>query len=132
MINFSTLKSLTIPEGNVTKITDASGQILWSATIKFTINGDIYYADRGMTWSQWFASSYNTTGETEGTVKDANGNEISLDTVIVNGAVYGVEFVGYKIIYDFGTITTTKNSLTGVTAKGISNFNLNFWWCKYV
>lgn len=41
--------SVTIPEGNVTQITDASGVVIWSATIKFTMNG-----------------------ETEGTVKHAN------------------------------------------------------------
>lgn len=31
MIDFSTLQGLTIPEGVVTKITDASGTVLWSA-----------------------------------------------------------------------------------------------------
>lgn len=31
MIDFSTLKGLTIPEGAVTKIADASGTVLWSA-----------------------------------------------------------------------------------------------------
>lgn len=31
MIDFSTLKGLTIPEGNVTKITDVSGNVLWEA-----------------------------------------------------------------------------------------------------
>lgn len=36
-INFSTLKGLTIPEGNVTKITDASGRVLWSAVKPATI-----------------------------------------------------------------------------------------------
>ena len=30
-MNFSTLKELKIPEGNVTKITDASGVVLWEA-----------------------------------------------------------------------------------------------------
>jgi hypothetical protein len=30
-MNFSTLKELKIPEGNVTKITDASGKVLWEA-----------------------------------------------------------------------------------------------------
>lgn len=28
-MNFATLKGLTIPEGNVTQITDASGNVLW-------------------------------------------------------------------------------------------------------
>ena len=31
MIDFSTLQGLTIPEGNVTQIADASGRVLWSA-----------------------------------------------------------------------------------------------------
>lgn len=30
-IDFSTLKGLTIPEGNVTQITDESGRVLWKA-----------------------------------------------------------------------------------------------------
>jgi hypothetical protein len=36
-MNFATLKGLTIPEGNVTKITDASGNVLWSAAKPVTI-----------------------------------------------------------------------------------------------
>ena len=31
MIDFATLKGVTIPEGNVTQITDASGAVLWKA-----------------------------------------------------------------------------------------------------
>ena len=30
-MNFANLKGLTIPEGNVTQITDASGRVIWSA-----------------------------------------------------------------------------------------------------
>lgn len=36
-INFSTLKGLTIPEGNVTQIADASGRVLWSAVENLTV-----------------------------------------------------------------------------------------------
>lgn len=58
MINFSTLKGLTIPEGVVTQIADASGRVLWSKSRTATItisntgnrgscnishNGTIYY-----------------------------------------------------------------------------------------
>lgn len=92
MIGFSTLKGLSIPEGVVTQIADASGRVLWRSTIKFTINGDTYIADRGMTWAEWFASDYNTTGETEGTITDSNGNEVSMDAVIVGGTAYEVGF----------------------------------------
>jgi hypothetical protein len=41
-----------------------------------------------MTWSQWFTYSYKTIGVSGGAVKDANGNTVSLDAVIVSGAVY--------------------------------------------
>lgn len=34
---FTTLKGLTIPEGKVTKITDASGRVMWDANVKVTI-----------------------------------------------------------------------------------------------
>ena len=37
MIDFSTLKSLTIPEGVVTQIADASGTVLWSAVNKVKV-----------------------------------------------------------------------------------------------
>lgn len=37
-MNFATLKGLTIPEGNVTQITDASGNVLWSAVKKVIVN----------------------------------------------------------------------------------------------
>lgn len=94
MIDFSTLKGLTIPEGNVKQITDANGRVLWSATIKFTINGDTYIADRGMTWAEWFASDYNTTGKTADDVKSvsANGISVELNAVIIGGTAYEVGF----------------------------------------
>jgi hypothetical protein len=52
MIDFSTLKGLTIPEGNVTKITDVSGNVLWEAppsgvkiTLSFKANGSPSFRD---------------------------------------------------------------------------------------
>lgn len=46
-INFATLQGLTIPEGNVTEIKDASGRVLWKAihgTSIVTIESDIAQA----------------------------------------------------------------------------------------
>ena len=59
MIDFATLQGLTIPEGNVTQIADAAGNVLWKqapaeATVTITgyggnyhcyvtINGTMYY-----------------------------------------------------------------------------------------
>lgn len=71
---------------------------VWVALISFIMNGETYRAEPGMTWSAWFASSYNTTGETEGTIKDANGNEVSMDSVIVGGTAYEVGFSNGFII----------------------------------
>ena len=34
-IDFSQVKTLTIPEGSVTKITDSTGNILWSDDTKY-------------------------------------------------------------------------------------------------
>lgn len=44
MIDFSTLQGLTIPEGEVKQITDASGSVLWSAVekVKITITSGCY------------------------------------------------------------------------------------------
>lgn len=61
--------------------------------ISFSINGETYQTIEGMTWNGWFASDYNTTGKTKGDVidiKDANGNDIPLDSVIVGGTAYEV------------------------------------------
>lgn len=78
--------------------------------ISFTINGETYQAIEGMSWSAWFESDYNTTGKTKGDVeniKDANGNEVSLDAVIVDGTVYEVGFGK--------PVTVTITSIDGAT-----------------
>ena len=66
--------------------------------IVFSISGDYagsYTAEDGMTWAEWFASSYNTTGKTADDVSaitDSNGNVVNLTDVIVNGTAYEVGF----------------------------------------
>lgn len=40
-MNFATLKGLTIPEGKVTKITDASGRVLWQSGVPVTITSRV-------------------------------------------------------------------------------------------
>jgi len=64
------------------------GQIL------FTVNGTNYFADEGMTWAEWFASDYNTTGKTAADVQSisANGVAVELSAVIVGGSAYEVGF----------------------------------------
>lgn len=108
MINFSTLQGLTIPEGVVTQITDAAGNVLWSSTITFTINGDTYVADRSMTWAEWFASSHNTTGKTANDVQSisANGTAVALNAIIVGGMAYDIVFAEMVTV----TITGAGNA----------------------
>lgn len=91
-IDLSRVTGISDSRGVITEIKDSLGRVIWSTTIKFTMNGETYEADRGMTWAEWFASDYNTTGETEGDIKDADGNAVSLDAVIVGGTAYEVGF----------------------------------------
>lgn len=58
-IDFATLQGLTIPEGNVTQITDASGNVLWKkvsfipiaelGTLSFTYSGFFKYYNAQVT-----------------------------------------------------------------------------------
>ncbi len=80
--------------------------------ISFTINGETYQSIEGMTWNAWFASDYNITGKAKSDVeniKDANGNEVSLDAVIVDGTAYEVGFAEMVTvnITQYGTGTTS-------------------------
>ena len=47
-----------------------------------------------MTWNEWFASDYNTTGKTADDVQTISANEatVALDAVIVGGTAYEIEF----------------------------------------
>ena len=129
-MDFSKVTNLTIPEGVVTQIADAAGNVLWSATIKFTINGDTYIADRGMTWAEWFASSYNTTGETEGDIKDANGNEVSMDAVIVGGTAYEVGFTKLITFTIDGTAYQAEDGMTWAEWLD-SSYNISGFYDSY-
>lgn len=40
MIDFSKVRGIAIPEGNVAKITDANGVVLWNACVKVTITSN--------------------------------------------------------------------------------------------
>lgn len=79
-MNFTEAKSLTIPEGNVTKITNAAGNILWSAAVEivsyftfsspetFSISvetpgwdGTMYYSTDTANWYEWGGSAVSGT-----------------------------------------------------------------------
>lgn len=113
-IDTSKVTALSDEKGVIVQIADAAGNVLWSATIKFTINGDTYIADRGMTWAEWFASDYNTTGKTADDVQSisANGTAVELSAVIVGGTAYEVGFV---TIISFTIAGTTYQAEEGMT-----------------
>lgn len=63
MIDFSTLQGLTIPEGVVTQIADASGRVLWKAgpvIIQFTVDGVVYTTTKGLTWRDVGSRAFGT------------------------------------------------------------------------
>lgn len=83
-MNFATLKGLTIPEGKVTQITDASGRMLWSASKPFTAVVDFGAVTTGET--------PNTSGYYYKaiTVTPAPAGWDACTHVTVNGEVYEV------------------------------------------
>ena len=52
-------------------------------------------AEKGMTWAEWLASDYNTTGETAPIIKTKDFVDVSYNSTIVAGEEYG--FVVYKL-----------------------------------
>jgi hypothetical protein len=53
--------------------------------ISFTIDGETYYAEEGMTWGEWVESEYNT-----------NGYTISPDGVVLAGSLITYVELGEK------------------------------------
>ena len=121
MIDFSTLKGLTIPEGNVTKITDASGRVLWNAddgmrTVMIAGSGHASYC-----YVMIDGVKYTSTATLEvpvGTiitcyVHDKYGaNKQSLK---VNGVELAKDAPSYKFTYDY-TVTSTRKIMVALLA----------------
>lgn len=84
MIDFKTVKKMTIPEGSVAKITDASGNVLWSGVEKVTITINVEPSTRG---SGFATATINgvTYGDSTGTYTV----DIPVGTVITCYAAYG-------------------------------------------
>lgn len=128
MIDFSTLKGITIPEGAVKQIADASGRVLWSATkiAKVTItsvcngiNGDTASitvtspeafapdpANPNNTTTTWTVYAYNMP---DCTIEIPAGSTIACvvrDTKTAENRCY-VELNGTKVLNGAGTYTYT-------------------------
>ena len=88
-INFSTLKGLTIPEGNVVEIKDESGAVIWKAKPK--------EATITLTF-----------------LKNSLSNQSSMTSVVIDGISYpvragtGDDMTTKEIVVPIGTIITCK------------------------
>ena len=136
MIDFSTLQGLTIPEGNVTQIADASGNVLWKAapsgaTVKLkVVNGGHYSSITTSTFASITIDgvAYNTTEELIipiGTVLVCKCSSNGSNKMYLNGE----EVVTYKesgssnVCYDYtvkGDVEITYGGSMSVSGGGPS------------
>lgn len=128
-INFSTLTGLTIPEGVVTQITDASGRVIWAVS-----GGKVILEVEKIT-SNTYASSTTYTDESfillSITPKTAN----STVRVTYGGLTKTISFTStYAKNVFFGTFNGTTDSITtpssgtltiegGYSAVGVGTYN---------
>lgn len=147
MINFSTLKGLTIPEGNVTQIADASGAVLWSAVEKVTvtittsgmfltgstpgsvtINGVSYTAATTVevpagsviVCSAPWVTMYNSTNRAGGSVS-VNGTTVARLVVGVNPTIYEYTVNSdVKITFGYTNVPTGSGYTNTRTGTAIS------------
>jgi hypothetical protein len=107
MINFATLKGLTIPEGNVTQIADSTGRVLWKqapsgATVNLVVSSN--YAKAVIIGGQSYSSSTVLTVPI-GTLVTLSG----FDTVYLNNRVQTQS--GGK--YEYTVVGNVDITLTG-------------------
>ena len=60
-------------------------------------------AEAGMTWREWLASDYNTSGYAEPVIKTSDFEDVSLDETIIPGKNYG-----FVVQQDTGTLNTSN------------------------
>lgn len=120
MIDFSTLQGLTIPEGVVTQIADASGRVLWSAAPKIQF---VPIMDLGTTTSTAAGGTYAT----QWVGAPASGYDICTHALI-NGELYSLGIqanTGGNFVYnvpdfaDIGAINISKYG-NGVMLMGVA------------
>ena len=122
MIDFSKLKSLILPEGNVTQIKDASGNVLWSAVKMATItlfsltnywDGSISYVVHNGTKYTSPTTFKAAIGDTINIVAGVNtryGGTIRLNNKNVA--------TGTPATYDYTVVTNATFDMYGETSEG--------------
>ena len=125
-IDFSTLQGLTIPEGVVTQIADASGRVLWSAVKKAKvalyfstyINSDSFASDFvGMAYVDIDGVRYTDDGSSDN-IKVVEVN-VPIGTVITLTATGGVNYLYHDPLStgDTGYYTTDGYSGGGISVN---------------
>lgn len=125
-MNFATLQGLTIPEGVVTQITDASGRVIWSAGGKpivlevEKITSDTYAAETTYAGEQFILLSIHSL--LGGTVKVTYGG---LTKEVIGSAVGTRVFFGTFNGVSDSVPTPSSGELTieGADYIGVSSFN---------
>ena len=124
MINFSTLQGLTIPEGVVTQIADASGRVLWSAVEKvvITLTGTIA---SGGNYVEYNGIKYTSTCTFEAVVGDTItvycGTVPSSATIYLNGAQVSTGLASTTYVYTVVGNATINGSVSGSSTSMRAN-----------
>lgn len=114
-MDFSKAKSLTIPEGNVTQIADASGRVLWSAVKKITVN---------------VIKPSNSTGSVtiDGNEYTVSGTYEALESISVLVKSY---FSGPPSYYAVDAYVYLNNTIVATAQYGgTTNYSLSFDGCS--
>lgn len=103
MIDFATLKGVSIPEGNVTQITDAGGVVLWSAggdAVTVTFNSGFSYGQQATVDGKTYNSSSGRP------VFDVPAGSVMEFTLTPEGCDCG-RTKGYSYVYVNGSLVHT-------------------------
>ena len=135
-IDFSKVKALTIPEGNVTQITDASGRVLWKAapaeaTVTIQLSGafitpqiHLWLEINGTTYQEIYTPTEITVPI--GTViKCCFQSAYTVNKIYLNDTVIaeGVASYDYTVMGDVSII----GSLKGTAPNGVPNITERYF-----
>lgn len=126
-IDFSTLQGLTIPEGKVTKITDAVGQVLWEekkaemVTVTVTTNGVSWNSDYAKVTIDGQVYDGSTTHELTlpvGTIIHCKVDRTGTSgSIILNGTNLG----SAPLSYDYEVISDCTIQIWDISIMGKHN-----------
>ena len=149
-IDFSTLTGLTIPEGEVTKIQDAAGNVLWELVQGEPIEGNqaILYSDGALvfynggytepehgdivnTYTGWDTTSYSYSSTPWYSDRESIINVVVKDGVIPNSTGYWFNGCSNIVSFDLSGLDTSRvadmtNMFSGcssVMSLDVSNFD---------